>query len=126
MTSSQPITKAVALLVMTLILGLCIGSLGTLWFVKQRINALQAIETTEGFVQVVSNAIGPMDAQQQQQVTPLLRATGKQVAHEIQTARDNIQPAINQLFVELEVHLTPEQLATLKARRERIRIYRQR
>ncbi|PEN12679.1 hypothetical protein CRI94_14290 [Longibacter salinarum] len=114
--SFSPRTKSVLLLVVTLLLGVVLGSVLTGWWVQNRADRVRALRTPGGFVERVIRQVEPMSPAQRDSVEVIARRTARQLDQLRRTHRRQTMTVLDSMRTELRTVLSEEQINALDRR----------
>ncbi|HEX3928928.1 MAG TPA: hypothetical protein VHW65_13105 [Gemmatimonadales bacterium] len=108
-------TRAAVILLITLLLGIGLGAVGTGALARQRAAAVQQLRRPQGFVAHLDDVIGPRDDAQRAALAPVLEATAERNDDIIATANSQLRAALDSMRARLVPLLDRAQRARLDA-----------
>ncbi len=114
---SRAYLKTIAVLVITLLVGVLLGAAITGLTVRHRLEQARALTHTDGFVEVMIDAIKPTSLAQEAALREILERGGRDVEEIVKAARTDIYTTIDKIEIEMSEHISEEQLETFRARR---------
>jgi len=111
-------TKAVLILISTLVLGIIIGVLGSRYIVEKRIGRMAGMRYQEGFIEVFITLIDPAE-DQEQAVRAVLKKHHDRFLKIMESRMGEIRTSMDSVYSELTGVLTEDQLQGLAKHLER-------
>jgi len=108
-------TKAVIILIGTLLLGVILGSMGNRFIVQNRFERMARMRQQEGFVRMFEFMIDPSDAQTDT-VRTILRKHHQRFRDINMGHMENVRSVMDSMRKDLQPYLTDEQIARLTTR----------
>lgn len=102
-------TKAVFVLLGTLLLGILLGALGTGFFVRHRLHHLHQLRTPSGFTQEMMQAIEPTGSEQRDALRDALQSHVHQMKEIRERYRKKLRTEVDSMHATAEDLLTPQQ-----------------
>lgn len=120
-TRSHALAKSLAILLVTLLIGMLAGASITGAVVRHRLDNLRSLTDGEGFAALIIEVIEPVSEQQRATIEPLIKDVGEEIEDVVDLTRLEIYLTIEGMEETLKPHLTDEQLKRLQDRRREVR-----
>ncbi|WP_456424618.1 hypothetical protein [Rhodocaloribacter sp.] len=108
-------TKSALILLVTLAVGILIGSLATSAVINHRIEQLAELRRPTGFSLMLERVIRPQDETQREQIRAILEEAGARMAELRRSHFSELKSIIDSTRARLDPILTPEQKQRLEA-----------
>jgi hypothetical protein len=115
----SPRTKSVALLVLTLLLGVVLGGVLNAWWARERFERIRQLRAPGGLETVLLNTIEPTSPEQRQQVQAVLDDTASRVRALRRAHRQELRATLDSMRTALAPFLSEEQKERLRERMRR-------